>query len=178
MTTEEWRPVVGFPEYDVSDQGNVRSWYGVGGASARRKDKPRMLKPGTVSSGHQLVSLRRRGERRSHSRLVHRLVLESFIGTRPDGHDCCHFNGNPADNNLTNLRWDTRKANMADAIRHGTTLSGERNPNARITKYVASEIRWLRREHDASYGMLSRWFGLTVSRCRAICLGFAWKEPI
>jgi hypothetical protein len=43
-----------------------------------------------------------------------------FVGPAPEGMEGCHYNGDPTDNRLENLRWDTRKANVADAIRHGT----------------------------------------------------------
>jgi hypothetical protein len=49
---------------------------------------------------------------------VHRLVLETFAGPNPDGMECCHNDGNASNNRLDNLRWDTRKANIHDAIRH------------------------------------------------------------
>ena len=47
------------------------------------------------------------------------LVLEAFVGPRPDGHECCHYDDDPMNNHLSNLRWDTRSANSFDAIRNG-----------------------------------------------------------
>lgn len=59
------------------------------------------------------------------SRYVHRLVLETFIGPCPDGHEGCHNNGNKYDNRLCNLRWDTHKNNIKDAVKAG---AWSRNP--------------------------------------------------
>ncbi len=53
-------------------------------------------------------------------KLVHRLVLETFVGPCPDKQECCHNNGNSLDNRISNLRWDTRKANVKDACVHGS----------------------------------------------------------
>lgn len=50
---------------------------------------------------------------------VNVLVLLAFRGPRPSRADACHGNGDPNDNALTNLRWDTRSGNMLDASRHG-----------------------------------------------------------
>jgi len=121
---EIWRPVVGSPDYEVSDHGRVRSIDRV--KTYQRFDPPtgqtltisrrhrgRVLRPGTAESGHQIVVLGR-GE----TRLVHHLVLEAFVGPCPAGMECCHFNDVPADNSLGNLRWDTRAANMADFKRN------------------------------------------------------------
>lgn len=49
----------------------------------------------------------------------HRAVLLAFIGPCLDGMECCHNNGDPLDNRLENLRWDTRQANTIDKINHG-----------------------------------------------------------
>ncbi|MDP7729539.1 HNH endonuclease [Mycobacterium sp. TY813] len=51
---------------------------------------------------------------------MHHLVLEAFVGPRPPGLEGCHGNGDPADNSVANLRWDTRSANVFDSVRHGT----------------------------------------------------------
>lgn len=54
---------------------------------------------------------------------LHRVVLDAFIGPRPKGMEACHANGDPTDNRLVNLRWDTRSANAADSVRHGTHVN-------------------------------------------------------
>jgi hypothetical protein len=51
---------------------------------------------------------------------VHRLVARAFLGDGEPGEVVCHFDGNPANNRVENLRWDTQRANVQDAIRHGT----------------------------------------------------------
>jgi len=109
-TTEAWKPVVGFEGiYDVSDLGNVYSRLtGVN------------LCPGT--RGKYLgFSLRRDG--RSHSRYIHHLVAEAFIGPRPTNLDTCHENGIRTDNRAMNLRYGTRHSNMRDSLTHGTHQS-------------------------------------------------------
>lgn len=120
-THEEWRPVVGYEgSYEVSDQGRVRSLdrivvrYQYG----KRTEQPvrgRMLSPGETSFGHEYVNLGR-----GNKRYVHRLVLEAFVGPPAAGTECCHNDGNPKNNLVSNLRWGTRSANIQDAVRHGT----------------------------------------------------------
>lgn len=46
-------------------------------------------------------------------------MLEAFVGPCPPGEECCHGPGGPADNRLANLRWDTRQANIRDAVLGG-----------------------------------------------------------
>lgn len=65
-----------------------------------------------------MVSLRQDGIQ--SFRLVHQLVLEAFIGPRPAGMMACHNDGNPANNRVENLRWDTQSSNIFDAIGQGT----------------------------------------------------------
>jgi hypothetical protein len=70
---------------------------------------------------------------KSHTRYVHRLLLEGFIGPCPDGCEALHINGDRLDNRLENLRWGTRKENVADAIRHGTATIGSKNAMAKLS---------------------------------------------
>jgi hypothetical protein len=74
------------------------------------------------------------------NRYVHALVLEAFVGPRPEGFDACHNNGNKTDNRLENLRWDTKSANSLDKRRHGTMLRGEKHPKNKLTEVQAREI--------------------------------------
>jgi hypothetical protein len=51
---------------------------------------------------------------------VHNLVLEAFCGPRPEGYVACHNNGDPHDNRVENLRWDTYSSNNRDLVKHNT----------------------------------------------------------
>jgi hypothetical protein len=59
-------------------------------------------KPIRRGSGHQVVNLHRDGQK--VPRYVHHLVLEAFVGPRPEGLVCCHWDGDPGNNRLENLR--------------------------------------------------------------------------
>ncbi len=41
------------------------------------------------------------------------LVLETFVGPKPDGHEADHINFDSLDNRLVNLRWLTSEENQA-----------------------------------------------------------------
>ena len=89
-----------------------------GGHGTTVRLRGRVLRPAPDASGHLRVALCP-GDGRQHTKKVHRLVLEAFVGPCPDGMECCHANGDPADNRLANLRWDTPASNTQDRIRHG-----------------------------------------------------------
>ena len=115
---EIWKSVVGYEGlYEVSDQGQVRSL-------TRNGRRGKILRPGfgSVRKGceykRQLVILSVSGKHKTKT--VHRLVLEAFVGPRPEGMEGCHNDGNTQNNKLENLRWDTRKNNHADSVKHGT----------------------------------------------------------
>lgn len=125
---EHWRPVVGYEGlYEVSDRGSVRS---LKRTIIRSDGRPRtcpgvVLKPAVRPDGHIQVNLSRGGEYRT--RRVHQLVMEAFAGPRPDGMEVCHNDGDPTNNHLFNLRYDTQSENARDVVRHG------RNQNANKT---------------------------------------------
>lgn len=109
--------VPGFPGYKASSDGWVWSCWGSGFSSHLMTDRWRRLKPSHGKNGHRRITLTRDGKR--FYRGLHATVLGAFIGPCPDGLECCHYNGDPSDNRLINLRWDTSKANAADRVRHG-----------------------------------------------------------
>lgn len=116
---ETWKPVAGWENfYEVSDRGHVRSVDRVtkqGDHFVSLRGVDRCLT--THKSGHRTVSLRRPGIQKTF--YVHRLVLEAFVGPCPEGMEACHGNGDPGDNRIENLRWDTRFANVHDMLGHG-----------------------------------------------------------
>jgi hypothetical protein len=79
-----------------------------------------VLKPAPKPSGHLSVVLGRDGGTRD----VHRIVLDAFVGPRPDGMECRHLDDDPTNNALSNLVWGTRSENQLDAVRNGRKAVG------------------------------------------------------
>jgi hypothetical protein len=105
---------------------------------------------------------------------VHRLVLVAFVGPRPPGLVCCHNDGNPLNNRVENLRWDTYEANEADKLRHGTKLVGEQT-NAKLTEEDVSEIRRLAGD-GVKHAELAARFGFTRQNIGAVIHRRSWRH--
>lgn len=114
------KTIPGFPMYKVTKDGKVWSI-----------KNNRFLKSCANSSGYPLVSLFK-NDSKQHSCHVHRLVLEAYVGPCPEGMEACHYDGSRSNNNLDNLRWDTRSSNQLDVTRHGNRL-GEDNHQSKLT---------------------------------------------
>lgn len=123
---EEWRPVVGFPEYAVSDQGRVMRV-----VESRNGSMPKVLKPWENNQGYQIVTLS--ADAKQSRKQISRLVCEAFHGPPPSAqYQAAHGDGDPSNNGADNLRWATRAENMADCLIHGTRATGARH--GRTTK--------------------------------------------
>lgn len=117
---EIWRPVVGWEGlYEVSDLGRVRSFGRVAkcGHGGTRFLKGRLLKAFSGTSGHLRVDLSLDGKRTPSA--IHRLVLEAFVGPCPEGQEVLHWDDDPTNNTLGNLRYGTRSENLLDKVRNG-----------------------------------------------------------
>jgi len=141
---EEWRAIVGYEgSYEVSSLGRVRSLDRVvkrcqcGRATHSVKGKP--VTALTRDHGYPSCSLSKDGK--ACVALIHRLVLEAFVGPCPIAMEACHANGRRDDARLENLRWDTRKRNHADRWAHGTMLIGEKTNSVKLTATQVLAIR-------------------------------------
>ena len=113
---EQWRPVLGYESsYEVSSLGRVRSLPRV---IVRRNGRPIPVKGGIRKLVRSANSLRVTLGK-SDVRLVHHLVLEAFVGPRPEGAIGLHWNDDPTDNRVENLRWGTYSDNNHDRVRNG-----------------------------------------------------------
>lgn len=135
----EYRDVPGFPDYRVGSDGSVWSKR----VSARWGQPPRWTKiNGSLADhGYVKVSLFVDGQGKV-DKYVHQLVLEAFVGPCPEGMEACHDPDRTRTNNtLSNLRWDTRKGNIADKVTHGTQPFGEDVHCAKLTESQVAEAR-------------------------------------
>lgn len=115
-----WKPCPGFPFYEVSNDGRIRSIdRTITDAAGATRFFPGMeLKPQTQKGYPMLTLAPNPGQRRRIG--IHVLVCEAFHGPRPTGMQVRHLNGNPFDNRPENLAWGTPAENIADELRHGT----------------------------------------------------------
>lgn len=117
---EEWRDVVGYEGvYQVSNMGRMQSvnrivkhWRG-----GLQRLKTKVLCPTIGKRGYCRIGLFKNGQ--CKRKLVHRLVLEAYIGFCPLGMECRHLDDNPSNNHLSNLQWGTPKDNGTDRREHG-----------------------------------------------------------
>ena len=113
--TETWKSVPGHPGYDVSDHGQVRSYHTRQGAPLGQwriaKTPQRTLCPSPDKRGYLGVCLRARGI--THRIRVAYLVMEAFVGPRPEGMWVCYGNDDFQNNHVDNLRYDTPAGAMA-----------------------------------------------------------------
>jgi len=122
---EEWKVITEFSNYEVSNMGRVRRGNRFIGSKLRH--------------GYIRVCPRKDGQ--THYRYVHQLVLEEFVGSCPDGMECRHIDGDPSNNELSNLKWGTHKENCEDTVSHGRTIQGEKAFNHKLTKEDVMNIR-------------------------------------
>ena len=108
---------------------------------------------------------------------VSHLVLETFVGPRPDGTECCHFpDANPENNDVRNLRWATHIENIADRTISGNAPSGVRHGMARLTPEIVREIRKIREETGMTYIKIGELFGINRAHAGDIVNRVVWKD--
>lgn len=116
---EQWKPVPGWSNYEVSDLGRVRSKpvYRKAGRAGWRWSNGKILKA-TLYNYRVTVSLHNEsGDQWTAG--VATLVLRAFV--RPPNEDevARHYNDpDPTNCRLSNLRWGTQAENVADEQKH------------------------------------------------------------
>jgi len=170
---EQWRPVCGYEgKYDVSNFGDVRSLSRTRNARGRvYKVRGRTLKRIIDSTTKYFVVNLSNGP--IVKKLgVHTLVLEAFVGPRPEGKWGLHNDGDRQNPRLDNLRWGTPAENSADMLTHGTAMTGARSPLAVLTPEI---VGWIRESRQSSLA-LAPVLGVASSTIRAVRLRQNWAH--
>lgn len=110
--SEEWRKVNGYPAYEVSNTGKVRSvdrYVRIRG-NGRRPLEGMELRQYEDRLGYRFVKLSSMSDQKTLA--VHRLVAKAFI-PNPEGKPMVnHIDCNPSNNNAENLEWVTAQENV------------------------------------------------------------------
>ena len=138
QSTVVYKDIPGFPGYRIGNDGSVwscRPKNGQGPFVSWRRIKPQMNK------GYLRVAFK--NDRGGNTwKIVHRLLLEIFIGhpPRPEMNQACHIDGNRLNNSLDNLRWGSIHDNQADKVRHGRVSRGATHGMSKLTDADATRI--------------------------------------
>lgn len=159
--------------YRISKRGEVQSAWTRRGRKCLISDSWRSLQP-IQRHGYLTINLTKGGGQKQN-RSVHRLVLEAFVGPCPDGLVACHNDGDPRNNDLSNLRWDTPLANSDDKLLHGTMCRGEAARHAKLREHEVLDIRRLGAEGHSTSSLAER-FQVSVRNIRAIISGRSWRH--
>jgi hypothetical protein len=167
-----FRDIEGFMGYGVDTDGWV--WTCIAPQSNRSFFPTwRKLNFGCDRTGHPKVVLMKNGKR--HYLYVHHLVLMTFWGPCPPGLQCCHRNGNPRDNRISNLRWGTPASNAEDRERHGRTVKGSRCARSKLSVDQVLSIRELY-ANGRKPTELGRQFGVSPEAIKFIAKRKVWKH--
>ena len=122
--------VIGVPGYAAGDDGSI--WSRVSGRWKRLKCWH------TTKSGHLYFTAGGAGGKQL---AVHRVILECFVSKQPPGMIGLHWNDDPNDNRVSNLRWGTHQDNADDAKRNGGRAMGERSGPSKLHRRQVLDIR-------------------------------------
>lgn len=115
--SEQWRPIIGYEGlYEVSDHGRVKSLTRFDSIGRRVIERIRILNKD--GGGYYQVNLSKDGAHKNVQ--VHAEMAKAFLGSRPDGHEARHLDGDKTNNTISNIKWGTKSENTLDQVLHGT----------------------------------------------------------
>lgn len=167
---EEWRQVPGFPDYEISSLGRLKSY------KPYRRGAPvpaggNILKPALRADGYLRTILTAPSGRQVQI-CIHTLVLLAWHGPRPPGNVGRHLDGVRTNNTPGNLAWGTHRENVDDAMRHGTVTKGEAVHTAKLSE---SQVLAVRASRASNHELAGR-YGVTPGNISAIRSRKTWKH--
>ena len=123
---EFWKIIEGFPDYLISNKGNLKS-------VKTLKD----VKLFTKDDGY--VSYTLRLDNKGYYKYIHRLVAEAFVDNPNNKGQVNHINGIKGDNRAENLEWVTPAENIRHAIETGLLKYKKKEKDIKNSKHSKGE---------------------------------------
>lgn len=165
-----------FPGYYVSECGRTFSTRLADRDTGNYAWQMREMKASVQkSTGYRAVMVFDDNGKPSNIR-VHRLVCEAFYGLpkRADL-EVRHLDGIRTNNHKANLRWGTRKENVADMVRHGRSQKGKAH-GAKISERDVYRIRDLYDSRFLGPTAIGHDYGIGKAQVIHIGLRRQWKS--
>lgn len=187
-----WKDVEGFENYQVSNQGEIRSkgWEqtikGNGGTVYTRNKQPKTLKQYDNGRGYKFVCLYKNNGKQKQL-LVHRIVAKHFCEGFKEGLHVNHKDGNKENNKSSNLEWVTRSENMLHAVENGlltptvkNLIEANKARRRKVAQYCKEGERLLQtfnsiREAEDATGVSNQSIGKACMGKYRSAGGFRWK---
>ena len=174
---EFWKIIEGFPNYLISNKGNIKSVKTLKNVKLFTKD-----------DGY--VSYTLRLNNKGYYKYIHRLVAEAFVDNPNNKGQVNHINGIKGDNRAENLEWVTPAENIRHAIDTGLLQykkkekyiktskysKGEDVKSSKLTPEEVIEIRVLGDFNEYKKVELAEMFGVSESTIRDIITRRQWKH--
>jgi DNA-binding transcriptional regulator YiaG len=169
---EQWRPIDGWPAYEVSNLGRVRSVdrpvrHRCGGAAMRRG---RILRQTSGKDTYLQVVLSCESRRKTFA--VHLLVARHFQPNPLRLPEVNHRDLNKANNRASNLEWTTHKRNQEHAAAAGR-FRALINPNCG-KKLSLDDVEFIRQNPHIGARTLAALLGVSVSHIYLIIRRKTW----
>lgn len=170
---ENCRPIEGRPGYYVSADG--RFWSMRTRRYGRIRDNGKVHQLATTSSRYPMIQFYENGIKTFKA--AHLIMIETFVGPRPESQQCRHLDGNTKNFRLDNLAWGTNAENVNDKRTHGTLLHGGKHPRAKLDETAVVHI-WERYNAGDSQAQIARDLGVTKYCISDIIRGKRWTHVL
>lgn len=121
---EEWRDIPGFPKYQISNLGRVKS------LNYKRTNQEHLLTPVSLPDEYVFVNIWSGGQVLAVK--IHKLVALAFLPNPEENQELHHINHKRYDNRVENLMWVTKSYNCLN--RKKTTNTGH--------QMITKDSRW------------------------------------
>jgi len=168
-----WKEVDGFPNYQVSNRGDVRS----NNPHFKKRKENFLLTPWRTEGGYQVVQLFD-GKDRRRCTTVSRLVAQAFVPNPENKPQVNHKNGNKLDNFYLNLEWVTDSENKLHAYHYGL-MKGRGGEQCHFSRFTEQDVLEIRKTYnknpEMSYAEIGKKFNASGSTVGKIILRQRWK---